>query len=953
VLLLVEVGFDARAGPAASRQGGHLVPGSNRLGEPPRIDRVLLGRNRERAALDALLTEAREGRSGVLAILGEAGIGKTALLEYARSRAEGMHVLHARGIESEAHVPFAGLLELLRPALAMLAAIPQPQADALGGALALRPPTAQARFAVGAATLSLLAAYAEDGPVLVLVDDAHWLDGSSAEAVLFAVRRLLADPIAVVLAARDDEPSLLAGADLPLLRIEGLDKQSAAELLGREAAGVISPDAAERLYRSTAGNPLALLELAPDAAQIAATPWNTPVPVSTSIARAFLRRSATLPDTARRLLVVAAANDGGELDVLSHAATQLGLDVEELGAAEQAGLVRIDADRVEFRHPLARSAVYGNADPTERRRAHRALADALPDRDIDRRAWHLSSASVGPDDDASSALEQAGARARARSAYAVAAAAYERSGRLAATHERRAELLYAAADAAWLAGDGGRAVALLEEARDLSTDSRFTLRIDHLRAHVSMRSEPVMRSYELLTAGAMSVADDDPALAVAMLAEAADACFYAGDARRLAETAERAAAIDAGTDDRAAFFTAILQGMAGILAGHAEGNAAFLHRAVEIFEASDELQRDPLLLGWAAMPHLWLREADAGRVLIDRAIAAARTRTALGMLPRLLLHIALYEASTGRTAAAAADFHEAVRHARETGQRSELAGSLAGLARIDARLGKADECIAHATEARTICRELGIGTHDLWALAALGELELARGETLAAVTHFEEQQAVLERLGVADVDLWPAPDLVEAYLRLGRREDALAILEPYERGARTKDRPWALARLHRSLGLLAEASEFAACFEEALSLHEPTNDLFEIGRTRLAYGARLRRSRKRVRARAELHAAIELFDQIGAGPWAEQASAELAATGETARRRDASTLDALTPQELQIGLLLAEGRTTREAAATLFLSPKTVEYHLRHIYRKLDVNSRDALSSALAARDSA
>ena len=907
---------------------------------------MLFGRNPETAALDTLLASAREGRSAVLAITGEAGIGKTALLEHAAAGATGMRVLRARGIESEAQVPFGGLLELLRPALGSLEAIPKPQSDALGGALALRPPTAQDRFAVGAATLSLLAAYAEDVPVLVLVDDVHWLDGSSAEALLFAVRRLVADPIAVIVTARDDEPSLLDGADLPSLHLEGLDEASAAELL-RGEGGPVSAEIAERLYRSTLGNPLALIELAPDAARLAELPWSGPVPVSASITSAFMRQSSALPDGTRQLLVLAAANDGGALDVLLRAAAGVGLTAEELAAAERTGLVRSEGATLEFRHPLARSAVYGDATPTERRLAHRALADALPDRDADRRAWHLSSAATGLDDTASAALEQAGARARARSAYVVAAAAFERSAHLATTDARRAHLFYDAADAAWLAGDGARAIALLGEAHTSSQDTRLTLRIDHLRAHVGARSEPVMQSYELLSVGALSVAADDPALAIAMLAEAGDACFYAGDAERLLETARRAAAIDAGADERSAFFTSILLGMAGILAGHVDGNADHLHRAVEIFEASDEMQHDPLLLGWAATPHLWLREADAGRALIDRAIEAARARTALGLLPRLLLHIALHEVSTGRTAAAEADFHEAVRHARETGQRSELAASLAGLARVEARLGKADDCIAHSREAREICTELGLGTHTLWAIAARAELELGRGKAAEAVEHLEEQQSVVEQLGVADVDLWPAPDLVDAYLRLGRQDDAVAILGPYALRAREKNRPWALARLHRSRGLLAEPSEIDECFEHALRLHEPTDDVFEIARTRLAYGARLRRTRRRVRARVELRTAIELFDEIGAQPWAEQASAELAATGERARRRDMSTVDALTPQELQIGLLLAEGRTTREAAATLFLSPKTVEYHLRHIYRKLDINSREALSSAL------
>jgi DNA-binding CsgD family transcriptional regulator len=913
---------------------------------------VLLGRNHERDALDSLLDAAREGRSGVLVLVGEAGIGKTALLEYALGAAEGMRVLRARGIESEARVPFGGLLELLRPALGALEAIPRPQADALAGALALRPPAAQDRFAVDAATLSLLAAYAEDGPVLVVVDDFHWLDHSSAEALLFAVRRLVADSIAVVLAARDGEPSLLDGAGLPTARLEGLDEASAAALVAREAPGGVSAEAAAVLYRSTAGNPLALRELAPEATQLAATPGVAPVPVSTSIARAFLRRSATLNEDTQRLLVLAAANDGGALDVLARAAYPLGLDVDGLGAAEHAGMIDIREGRVEFRHPLARSAVYAAADPAERRRAHRALAAALPDRDVDRRAWHLSSSAVGPDDDVSSALEQAGGRAYARSGYAVAAAAFDRAAQLAADASRGAALRYAAADAAWLAGDGERAVALLDDARGASHEEPLARRIDHLRAHVRMRSEPVMQSFELLTAGAASVAEDDPALAVAMLAEAGDACFYAGDAARLAETASRAVSIDAGDDARAAFFSAMLQGTAGILAGRPERSTELLQRAVAIFEASEDLQQDALLLGWAATPHLWLREAEAGRALLDRAIAAARARTALGLLPRLLVHVALHEASTGRTGPAEADFHEAIHHARETGQRSELAAALAGLARVEARLGKEDECRAHAAEARAICTELGMGTHHLWALAALGELELGRGEALAAVSHFEEQQVLLDRLGIADVDLWPAPDLVDGYLRLGRREEAELILAPYAQTAEAKGRPWALARLGRARGLLAEGDEAERHFEAALELHEPTSDVFEIARTRLAYGARLRRSRQRVRAREELREAIDLFDQVGAGPWAEQASVELAATGETARRRDASTLDALTPQELQIALLLGAGRTTREAAASLFLSPKTIEYHLRSIYRKLGVNSRAALAAALAARES-
>src|SRR3954447_7563844 len=376
---------------------------------------MLLGRNDERLALDRLLAEARGGRSGVLALVGEPGIGKTALLDHAAQQAEGMRLLRARGVEAEAQIPFAGLAELLRPALAHIERIPAPQAAALSGALALAPATAGDRFAIGAATLSLLSACGEDGPLLLLVDDAHLLDQSTAEALLFVARRLVADPIALVVAAREGEPSLLDGADLRVLRVGGLDHGDATALLGQ--AGV-SGDVMQQLIRTTGGNPLALLELAADGGRMVAAPGAGPVPISTSIATAFLRRFGGLPDATRRMLVLAATSDAGDLTVLARAAAGLGLDVADLVAAEEAGLVTLDAVEVAFRHPLARAAVYADATPQERRAAHAALAAALPDHDVDRRAWHLAAAAVGPDERAAAALEQAGARARGRSAPA-------------------------------------------------------------------------------------------------------------------------------------------------------------------------------------------------------------------------------------------------------------------------------------------------------------------------------------------------------------------------------------------------------------------------------------------------------------------------------------------------------------------------------------------------------
>ena len=367
---------------------------------------MLLGREQERDEIDRALARARSGSSATLALVGEAGIGKTALLDYAAEQAEGMQVLRARGVESEAQIPFASLLELLRPAVPMLERIPHPQAIALEGAFALRPGPAQDRFAVGAATLSLLAAYAEQCPVAVLLDDVHWLDESSAQALLFAFRRLVADPIAVLLAARDDQPSVLYDADLPTIRVGGLSSEEAAALLDG-----VAPAVTGRLHVATAGNPLALLELADDSGELAFAPEGAPVLVSARISRAFLRRAETLDAAARRALVLAATSDTGEIVVLERAARSLSIDLAALAAAESAGLITLRAGTVEFSHALARSAIYADASAQERRDAHRALAGALPDRDVDRRAWHLASAAIGPDDAASAALEQAGVRA--------------------------------------------------------------------------------------------------------------------------------------------------------------------------------------------------------------------------------------------------------------------------------------------------------------------------------------------------------------------------------------------------------------------------------------------------------------------------------------------------------------------------------------------------------------
>jgi DNA-binding CsgD family transcriptional regulator len=387
--------------------------------------------------------------------------------------------------------------------------------------------------------------------------------------------------------------------------------------------------------------------------------------------------------------------------------------------------------------------------------------------------------------------------------------------------------------------------------------------------------------------------------------------------------------------------------MARVAQGAGDEGAAHARRAVAILQDSDELRDDPRMLAWATLGPMYLREADLGRELIERASDRARAQGAAGTLPAILQNLARDQATTDRWWAAEANLDEAIRLATEMGQRSELAAALAGLAWLQARQGREEECRRNADEADRLCGELGMGTYGVWAIQALGDLELGLGRPAAAVAHHEAQAEALRDRGIADVDLSPAPELVDAYLRLGRTGDAAVVAAAYVAAAEAKGQPWALARAARCRGMLAAEDTWETAFAEALDLHTRTPDGFEAARTRLAFGARLRREGQRARSRTELREAHAAFERLGAGPWAEQARAELAATGETARRRDPSTLDDLTPQEFQIARLLARGLTTREAAAAAFLSPKTVEYHLRNTYRKLGIRTREELAAAM------
>jgi DNA-binding CsgD family transcriptional regulator/ABC-type iron transport system FetAB ATPase subunit len=908
----------------------------------------LKGRGAEQEAIGRLIQDARAGHSGVLAIVGEPGMGKSALLDDGASLAGGdAAVLRARGVQSEAQIPFAGLSELLRPALQYLDRIPEHLAGALEGALALVPSRAENRFALGAATLSLLSAYAEDRFVLVLVDDIHWIDGSSADAMSFAFRRLLADPVAVVLSARSGEGSLLDSSDFRQLRVEGLDVFSASELIC-EVAGKVPEDLAGRLHRHTGGNPLALIEAAREIELFRnGSPLDVPLPVVTRVTDVYSARILALKEPCRRLLLLAAAGDTGDLAILAKAAGLLGLDVEDLSAAEEGGLVHFRDGRLEFRHPLARSAAYNDASPAERRQAHRALSGSLPDADADRRAWHLALAAVGPDDSASRALVQSAVRSRERNAFDVASRSFERAAQLASEHERRAELLFFAAEAAWSAGHGERSLELLDQA-DRHTTGESALAADHLRGRIFSRIGPVAAGTSILMAAADRCTESNPEDSVVMLAEAVNAAFYAGDASTMKTAEEMIAAIDLESlSERTQFFGTLARGMALAFSGNPHTGSELLRRAVKLAERSNEAADDPTWLTWVAMGPLWLRESETGRSLIDQATDLARSRVAIGLLPYLLCHVAIDHASTHHWAEAEAAFYEVIQLSLESNQRIDMTAALARLAWVEARQGKSSACVEHAHEAIRLAGELNLELCRAWALAALGDLNMVLGHTNEALYYFGEQASLLRSAGIADVDLSPGPELVELHLRQGNPDIAADIAREYADQAELKGQPWALARAARARGLLADDTQLDDVFSEALDFQHRTPDLFEAGRTYLAYGSRLRRARQRIKAREYLQRAINIFEALGAEPWAAVARLELTATGATARKRDESTRNNLTPQELQIAFLLTSGNTTRQAAAALFLSPKTVEYHLRSVYRKLGCNNRDELSSLL------
>jgi len=912
-------------------------------------DLGLYGRDKECATVDALLERARDSAGDALVVTGDPGMGKTALLRYAAERADGMRVLRAHGVHAESRLPFAGLHALLRPALDLLPALPPAQANALSGALGLDEPSGQSRFLVAAGVLGLLAELADREPVLCLVDDAQWVDGSSMDALLFAARRIESDRLAIVVSTRLGE---LESPGLAELRLDPISADQADQLLTAHAPA-LDATTRRRIVELAAGNPLALVELGDDVLDTATSAWSatsatsatpaTPavpsppgrpdVPLSARLEATFLGRVRQLAMETQRYLLVAAADDSGDLLTLHAAARTLGIGPDALAEAEQARLLHLVEGRAEFVHPLMASAVYRSAPSAARRLAHDALAAALPAEQADRRAWHRAAAAVTPDERLAAALERTALASRARAGHQAAAAALERAAELSPDPHERARRLLDAAEEAWESGRAPQAARLVDRASHVVTTPPVQGRVAQLRGRFESRRGVVHDGYEMLLAAADLLAAVEPQRAAASLVEALEAAFLAGDLTMVAELGRRALELPTGETIPAVEHVA---GMSALLGGDTGRAAPLLRSALARTQDSE----DPQVLLMAAVAAGYVGDAVALAQTSRRAVTLARARGALGTLTRMLELSAMSEISSSPDAAEALAA-EGLDLARETEQPPAVAMHRALLATIAAIRGDEQVTLEHTDAVRRLAARHGLSFPDGWASGAVALLDLGLGQTGRSLDRLE-QLAVTGHPGVL---LTRIPDLVEAAVRVGRPERALPYFAAFETWATSSQSPSVAGQLHRCRGLLAEGDVATGHYEQSYTALSRFGSSLDRARTLLLLGEHLRRERRRVEARPHLRDAAEEFDRLGARPWAERARAELRASGETVRRRDDGR-QRLTPQERQIATLVVAGSSNKEIAGQLYLSPRTVDAHLRSVYAKLGISSRGQLRQA-------
>ncbi|MFB9376356.1 LuxR C-terminal-related transcriptional regulator [Kineococcus gynurae] len=925
---------------------------------------MLLGRGDVTARTHRLLDLATGGTSGSLVLLGDAGIGKSSLLDDAAAEGarRGFRVLAVGGVEAESDVPWAALADVVRPLLPLLGRLPAPQAEALRAALALGPgPSAGRgdRFGVLAGTLGVIAAAAETAPLLLLVDDAQWVDGFSLDALAFATRRLDVEGVVTLWAVRTDEVPL-ALRDAATVVVGGLPADAARELLHRAGADP-TPPAVDRLLEGTDGNPLALLEIARTQTARELEEWadtEEPVPVGELVARAFGRQLTALPPATRAALRLLAVLDPAPPDLLRASLEEAGLAEDALDPAEEAGLVLTRGPHLRFRHPLLRAAVHARATSAQRRAAHGVVARALrgpvplgPEQDphrLDRVAGHLAAAGHGRDPELAAVLRGAARAALHRAAHASASRLLERAAEFAPPGDEEARDLLAAADAAQVAGAPERAARLSRQALRRSTDEGLAVAGLYHQCRVEMWRGQARTGRDTLADLGTRVAREDPLLGAKMLANAG---LSSGNLGELARAVDLTAAAEEHlrAADRDDVQVLAVRALVLVAAGRPEEAAARLRTAQPGLAGADPVEVDHVHLV-AALAHLGLEEFGTARALLDPSIGAARAEGAAGLLPFRLSRSAQLALWTGDWDRALAEASEAVRLAEDTGWLTELPHSWATLARVHALRGEATETRHFAGLA--LGDPAGLLTVRALAGSALGVLALAEHDDETALAVLGEVARGARAGGFGETPLLPwAGDLLEAQVRAGRHDEARDTVELLRTEAGASRRPLAAALAARGRALLATDDPVLAEaeFVRANEWHAQSPVPFEAARTRLDHGEFLRRRGRRAEARPPLQSALATFEQLGARAWAERARQELRATGIRLARTERAAA-ALTTQELQVAMVVAGGASNAEVATRMFLSVKTVEYHLGNVFRKLGVNRRTQLARVLADR---
>jgi DNA-binding CsgD family transcriptional regulator len=907
---------------------------------------ALIGRRRECDALDQLVATVQSGQSAVLVVRGEAGIGKTALLEYVVGGAAGCRLVTASGIESEMELAFGGLHQLCAPLLDKLGGLPGPQRDALGTAFGLTSGDVPNRFLVGLAVLSLLADVAQERPLLCVIDDAQWLDRVSEQTIAFVARRLFAEPVGLVLAMRDPSGEHEM-THLPQLEVGRLSDSDARTLLESAMPGRLDVGVRDRIVAEAHGNPLAMLELPRGltAAELAggfARPDARPL--LSQIEQSFIRRVQVLPIETRRLLLLAAAEPVGDVTLLRRAADRLGIAAAAAVPAEAAGLVELGT-RVRFRHPLVRSAAYRAAGHQERQDAHRALAEATDAQsDPDRRAWHRASAATGAEEAVAAELERSADRAQARGGVAAAAAFLERAAALTPDPARRGARASAAAQAKYQAGAFDAALELAAAAELSPLDELGAAKLTLLRGRIMFASKSASAGLPALLQAAKRLESLDTGLARATYRDAIYAALTAGrlPSGGVFDVAE--AVLAAPRPDEPTREDLLLDGLARVTTeGYAAG-APTLLRALTAFRTGAVSREEGL--GWlplaCRMAHdVW--DFDSWSVLSARLVDLARETGALSVLPSALLLRMSNRVRAGEVAAADSLVMEAAGIGEATGS-SFLAHYCAlVLEAYKGRESATQQAVDAITHDRLLRGEGKVLTATQWAAAVLynglGRYEQAY---LAAQRGCENP----EELGLSIPSM---VELVEAAARLGRPDDAADALARISDMAQATGTDWALGNAAKARALVSEGQVADDLYREAIERLGSTEVRMELARVRLCYGEWLRRENRRVDGREQLRVAHALFTEMGAQAFADRARRELLATGETVRKRTADTLDELTSQEAHIAVLAAGGHTNPEIGAELFISPRTVEWHLRKVYAKLAIGSRKELGGALAA----